>query len=111
MSLFSEQDIIIEDNAYGSTPSANRTVFKNDMNNRNQGATQISGDIDELCDWDSDTPLPLKPDPQNHPGETCYEGRTGPWNDLGRDQLGSAQGGYARQNLTTGQPLQSLASP
>ena len=102
ISLFSEQDIIIVDNAYNSTPSNNRTVFKADMNPGNNGATQISGDIDELCDWDSDTPLPLIPDPQNNPGETCYENRTGPWNDLGRDQLGLPNG-YS--NHTTGQPL------
>ena len=100
ISLFSEQDIIIEDNAYNSTPSNNRTVFKADMLPGNNGATQIGGDIDELCDWDTDTPLPLIPDPAR--GETCYEDRTGPWNDLGRDQLGLPNG-YSHH--TTGQPL------
>ena len=94
VSLFTEQDIIIEGTGYNG--SNDRDVFIEDMNNRGGGTTHISGDIDELCDWDSDTPLPptVIPDPTK-PTETCFKNKTGTWNTIGRELNGQI---YSRHN-------------
>ena len=124
MSLFTEQDILLQ----GGTGSVydggadgwidDRAQFRNDMRFRNEGTTQFSGTPDELCDWDTDTPITL-PDET----EPCYPEPLVPWNTAGRTQEPTiypnhtattttpwAEGGLAAEGLICGIPAANWSS-
>jgi hypothetical protein len=126
MSLFSEQDILLEDNAYDGGADGwedDRGVFRTDLRFRDQGTTKMAGDVDELCDWNTTTHYFAEKQGAN---QECFKDITGTWNTQGRllnglkglyphlaDQIKQGktkmeEGGLAAEGLVCGVPTSAF---